>query len=371
MKLKVCLVIPTLVQGGAEKQLCLLAENLDRSRFEVDVIVLTHSGVYEDRLKSAGVSLHFIGKRAKFDPWAYRRLSRKIGELKPDIVHTWLFAANAYGRWAAYRRGVPGIIGGERSVDPWKSTWQLIVDRHLAKISSCIATNTRAVTDFYADRGIPAEKFTVIPNAVLPAERRQLEKSELFERLQIPARSKVVGAIGRLWAQKNYRELIWAAELLHAAYQDVWFVILGDGPDLKRLQHDRDLAGAKDSVRFAGHRSDAAELLSAFDVLWNGSLYEGQSNTILEAMAQGIPVVASDIPGNRDLVINDETGYLYQIGDVETLTKRTNHLLRNRELALRLGEAAQQRVQSEFSLPAMIKRHEQLYLSVAEERQQG
>lgn len=370
MKVKVCLVIPTLVQGGAEKQLCLLAENLDRSRFDIDVIVLTHSGVYEDRLRAAGVSLHFIGKRAKFDPWAYRRLSRKIRQLGPDIVHTWLFAANAYGRWAAYRNGVSGIIGGERSVDPWKSAWQLAIDRRLAKISSCIATNTSAVTNFYSTKGIPADKFTVIPNAVLSPVKQRLEKSELFTRLGIPARSKVVGAVGRLWAQKNYRELIWAAELLHAAYQDVWFVILGDGPDLKRLQHDRDLAGAKDSVRFAGHRSDATELLSAFDVLWNGSLYEGQSNTILEAMAQGIAVVASDIPGNRDLVVNDETGFLYKIGDVETLTKRTNLLLLDDELARRLGNAAQQRVQDEFSLEAMIERHEQLYLEVANRRQE-
>ncbi len=123
-----------------------------------------------------------------------------------------------------------------------------------------------------------------------------------------------MGAVGRLWKQKGYRDLVWAAELLRLAYEDVWFVVIGDGPERKYLQTMRDKYGAQDAVRFVGHRGDASELLSAFDILWNGSLYEGQSNTILEAMSRGVPVIASDIPGNRDLVVPHQTGYLYALG---------------------------------------------------------
>lgn len=369
MRIKVCQVIPTLVQGGAEKQMSLLAAHLDPERFEVDVIVLTHSGPYEQVLRDAGIRVHMIGKRLKFDPFAYRRLSKKIREIAPDVVHTWLFAGNSYGRLAAHNNAVPVIIAGERSVDPWKASWQLAVDKRLLKWTDVVATNTSAITEFYGKQGLPTEKFRVIPNAVDLPEQSRLTREDLFKRLQIQPRGRVVGAVGRLWAQKGYRDLIWAGELLHVAYQDVWFVILGDGPDLKQLQHVRDLTGAQDSVKFVGHRRDALELMSGLDVLWNGSLYEGQSNTILEAMARSVPVVASDIPGTRDLVEHEQTGVLYPLGDVEALTKATNVLLRDDARRQAMGEAARSRVESEFSLQKMVASYERLYWdTVAEKR---
>lgn len=361
MRIKTCLIIPTLVQGGAEKQLALLATNLDPEKFDVHVIVLTHSGPYESILSAANVPMHFIGKRGKFDPFAFGRLKRKLRELKPDVVHTWLFAANCYGRAAAFSCGVPVVIGGERCVDPWKAWWQISLDRYLAKKTDTIATNTSAVSQFYSKHRIDEEKFTVIPNAIDTAAVTPLTKRELCERLQIPFRSKIVGAVGRLWEQKGYPDLIWSGELLHVAYQDVWFVIVGEGPDLAKLQTYRDKSGAKDAVRFAGHRKDATELMSAFDVLWNGSLYEGQSNTILEAMSLGVPVIASDIPGNRDLVAQEETGYLYELGDVETVAKITNALLLDEQKRLQISAAAKQKARDEFSLKKMVLAHQNLY----------
>ncbi len=361
MRIKVCQVIPTLVQGGAEKQMTLLSKHLDRERFDVEVVVLTHSGPYEQELRDAGINLHFINKRWKFDPFAYRRLSKTIAKLSPDVVHTWLFAGNSYGRLAAKNTRVPVVVAGERSVDPWKAKWQFAVDRWLLSGTDSIATNTSAVTHFYGEQGLNTDKFRVIPNAVELPATPAVSREEVYKRLNIPPRGRLVGAVGRLWAQKGYRDLIWAGELLHVAYQDVWFVIFGEGPDLAQLQHFRDLTGAKDSVKFAGHRSDAGELMSGLDVLWNGSLYEGQSNTILEAMARGVPVVASDIPGNRDLIEHDQSGVLYPLGDVEALTKATNVLLRNDQRRLSIGGAARERVKQVFSLEQMINGYDQLY----------
>ena len=134
-----------------------------------------------------------------------------------------------------------------------------------------------------------------------------------------------------------------------------------DGPDRDQLLHYRDQVGADEAVRFVGHRDDAAQLMSGFDLLWNGSLYEGQSNTILEAMARGVPVVASDIPGTRDLVIHDQTGLLYPLADVGTLTRISNQLLREPERRMAMGLAAKQRIADHCSLAQMIERHQQLY----------
>ena len=361
MRLKVCLIIPTLVKGGAEKQLTLLATGLDRTRFECHVIVLTHSGPYEAELREQGIPVHVIGKRGKFDPTAYWRLARMLKVLQPDVVHSWLFAANSYGRMAARRTRVPVIIAGERSVDPWKQWWNFAVDRYLLKCTDTIVTNTRAVPEFYAPHGIPADRFTVIANAVVPPQFQPLTRAQVFERLKLPPRGALVGAVGRLWKQKGYRELIWSGELLRVALKDVCVVIVGDGPEREQLLHYRDQVGADEAVRFVGERSDAQELMTGFDLLWNGSLYEGQSNTILEAMACGVPVVASDIPGTRDLVVHELTGFLYPLGDVGRLTRITNQLLREPERRALMSVAAQQRIAEHFSLAGMVSQHEELY----------
>lgn len=367
MRLKVCHIIPTLVQGGAEKQLSLLATNLDRQRFESHVVVLTHSGPIEEELRQQNIEVHLINKRGKFDPLALRRLTKTLKQLAPHIVHTWLFAANSYGRMAAHRAKVPVIVTGERCVDPWKSWLHHRIDRYLMRYTDRLVTNTSAVSQFYAQHGIAESKFTVIPNAVR-ADDRRIGREELLQRLGLPPRAHVVGAVGRLWKQKGYPDLIWAGELLHVTMQDVWFVIVGDGPDRAQLQEFRDKSGAKDSVYFAGHRRDAQELLSAFDVLWNGSLYEGQSNTILEAMALGVPVIASDIPGNRDLVVEGETGHLFALGDVATLTRKTKELLSRESARFAMGSNSQRRAAEHFSLAGMVREHEQLYESLWQRR---
>ena len=361
MRKKICQIIPTLVQGGAEKQMSLLARNLDPERFESHVIVLTHSGPLEDELRRSDVHLHFIEKRGKLDPFAVFRLTSKLREIRPDVVHTWLFAANSYGRVAARWAGVPVIVAGERCVDPWKKWWHHAIDRRLAKQTHAIATNTVAVRDFNAHHGIDASKFAVIPNAVVPCHQPKLDRQEFFSKLGIEPRGKIVGAVGRLWEQKGYKDLIWAGELLRVAYEDVWLVIIGDGPDRDKLLHYRDLAKAHHAVRLVGHRKDVASLMGCFDVLWNGSLYEGQSNTILEAMSMGIPVVASDIPGNRDLVVPQTTGMLFPLGDVDTLTRQTFALLNDDERRKKMGENARQRILNEFTLEKMVRAHEELY----------
>lgn len=361
MPLKVVHIIPTLDQGGAEKQLCLLSAHLDRSRFETHVVVLTHSGPREETLRAHDVPVHLINKRGKFDPLGLSRLKAKLLELRPDIVHTWLFAANSYGRIAARSVGVPVIIAGERCVDPWKGWWQLEIDRWLLNTTTAVVTNTSAVTQFYAKKKLPVDRFVVIPNAVEPPTFPPLSRAEVCKRLRIEPRGKLVMSIGRLWPQKGYRDLIWCGELLHVAFQDVWYVIVGDGPERARLMHYRDQVRGDDSVRFVGERTDALELLSGADCLWNGSLYEGQSNTILEAMSLGIPVVASDIPGNRDLVEHEKTGYLFKLGDIAALTRQTNHLLSSPELASALGAAGRERALNEFSVERMVDRHAELY----------
>lgn len=360
-------IIPTLVRGGAEKQLALLAAGLPRPEFDVHVCVLTHTGPLEETLRQAEVPLSFINKRFKLDPFAYYRLKAEIRRLQPDIVHTWLFAANSYGRQAALACGVKHVLAGERCVDPWKGAVQLMIDRRLAQYTERIITNSSGVVEFYVEKGLPREKFVVIPNGIAPLHPPTPDaaaRAALLAELHLPAEARLICAVGRLWPQKRLKDLIWATDLVKCVRSDVHLLIVGDGPQRERLEKFRQQCEIVDQVHFLGERSDVPRLLPFCDCLWLASGYEGQSNAIMEAMSAGLPVVASDIAGNRDLVVEDQTGYLVALGDRAAFAQKTLALLADDALRKRLGDAGQQRMRGEFSIERMVTLHAELYRSL-------
>lgn len=361
-RIKLCLIIPTLERGGAEKQLSLLAKGLDPAAFDTTVMVLTRSGPLESELRAAGVRVDVIGKHATGDPIAWYKLYTKLKKLQPDIVHTWLFAANAYGRSAAKAARVRAVVGSERSVDPWKGTWQLSIDRFLAKRTQGISTNSQGVVDFYDSKGIARSNFTVIPNGIPPRDpAKDISREEAFRRLGIPLHHKLILSIGRLWAQKGYKDLIWSAEMLRVLRGDISYVVIGDGPERQRLEEYSDNIRAAREVYLVGHRDDAAQILPHADLLWNGSLYEGQSNVLLEAMQAGVVTLATDIPGNQDLVDNEQTGILFPLGDVDRLMRISHQLLDDTDRRNQLILAAKSKIEQQHTVPAMVQAHEAWY----------
>lgn len=359
--MRVLEIIPSLDQAGAEKQLVLLACGLPRPEFDVHVCVLTRLGPLEKPLRQAGIEVVFIDKRWKVDPGAYWRLRREIARRRPDVVHTWIFAANSYGRYAARQAGVRHIIAGERCVDRWKGWHQLAIDRYLAKFTDWIVTNSTGVVDFYVRHGLPREQFVVIPNAILPPTAPECSRQQLLEELGLPADTKLIGAVGRLWPQKRYRDMVIAMDLLKILRHDTHLLIFGDGPERNRLERFTWQLGVDDRVHWMGHRQDVARWLPHFDCFWITSGYEGQSNALMEAMACGVPVVASDIPGNRDLVIDQQTGLLFPVGHRAQLAALTRQLLEQPHWARQLGQAGQARLLQEFSLERMVGRYMDLY----------
>ncbi|QDU31592.1 Putative glycosyltransferase EpsD [Anatilimnocola aggregata] len=367
MTIRILQIIPTLVRGGAEKQLALLATGLPRDRFDVHVCVLTHTGPLEEKLREAEIPLSFIDKRWKIDPFAYWRLRKEIKRLQPDIVQTWLFAANAYGRQAAISCDIKHILASERCVDPWKGKVQLSIDRVLAKRTERIITNSTGVQEFYAEQGLPIEKFVVIPNGIRPfTPTATMPREALLAQLKLPPETRLIGAIGRLWPQKRVKDLIWATDLLQCIRDDVHMLVIGDGPQRWRLERYARQANVVNKVHFLGERNDVPQLLPHLDLLWLASGYEGQSNAILEGMSAGLPIVASDIPGNRDLVVHEETGFLVDVGDRGTFAQRAQQLLEDRDLAHKLGAAGRQRVLDQFSVEQMVGRHAALYEQIVD-----
>jgi glycosyltransferase involved in cell wall biosynthesis len=362
MTIRVLEIIPTLVRGGAEKQLTMLAGGLPREEFDVHVALLTHDGPYRETLEHQGIPVTLIGKRWKVDPAAYWKMRTFIRKLAPDVVHTWIFAANCYGRQAAFSAGVKHVIAGERCVDRWKAWHEFVIDRRLARRTERIVTNSNGVREFYVEQRLPADKFVVIPNGIAPASiNSELSREQLLDELGLPSGTRLIAAVGRLWPQKHYKDLIWAADLLKSARDDVHLLIIGEGPQRDRLYEYRGQIGISDRVHFLGARDDVPALLSHVDCFWLGSGFEGQSNGLMEAMSAGIPVVATDIAGNRDLVVSGKTGYLAEVGDAAEFARKTNQILDDDQLAEQLGQAGKQRMLDEFSVERMVDRHAQLY----------
>ena len=171
------MLIPTLDASGAEKQFTLLATGLPRDRFDVRVALLTRTGPYEAPLRRAGVPVTVLNKRLKADPVALGRLRRLVADFRPHVLHTWLFAANAYGRLVAKGPHAPRVVVSERCVDSWKSGWQLWLDRRLVSRTAALVANSEAVAAFYRNAGVPAETIRVVPNAVEPPTHAPVDRA--------------------------------------------------------------------------------------------------------------------------------------------------------------------------------------------------
>jgi len=354
-------IIPTFDRAGAEKQLLMLAPGLAREGFDVHVCALTRGGPLAAEFRAAGIPTKIIGKRLKADPVALARLARHIARLRPDLVHTWIFAAGSYGRVAARAVGVKHIVAGEYCVDRWKSTWQWIVDRRLARQTERYVVNSAAIRDYCANHGLPAEKFTVIDNGVEPARASDVSRCQLLDELKCPADARLIGVVGRLWPQKRVKDLIWAADLLRVLHDNLRLLVVGDGPERSTLERFARLASDLDHIRFLGHRDDVWRIVPHLDVFWNGSGYEGQPNAVMEAMAAAVPVVASDIPGNRELVVHGETGFLVPIAGRAARARATDQIFNDAALAARLGAGAKQRMAEHFSVEKNVRRHVEMY----------
>ncbi|MBI3866559.1 MAG: glycosyltransferase [Planctomycetia bacterium] len=361
---RILLVIPTLDRSGAEKQLTLLATRLPRPEFSVQIVALTRAGPYAADLQQAGIPLTVLGKRFKCDPFTFFRLKRLIKSERPDVLHTWLFAANSYGRLAAGSRPPFKIVVSERCVDSWKSGWQLALDRRLVSRTTRLVGNSNGVADFYRGLGVPNDRLAVVHNGIdLPAIPDSA-RAEMRRQLGIADNALVVGYIGRLARQKRLEDLIWAFELIRVQHEHACFVIVGDGPERAKLEQFANNLRIGDHVRFLGHRDDAQGLLPAFNLFWLASDFEGFSNSIMEAMAAGLPVVASDIPPNRELVVHGGTGNLAPVGDRVAFAQLAQRLLLDPNLARQFGTAGRNRVASEFSVQRMVDGYVRIYREV-------
>ncbi len=354
-------IISTFERSGPEKQLFMLARGLKCAGVDVHVCALTRGGPLLEEFRAAGVPATVIGQRLKADPVAFARLARHVAKLRPALVHTWDFTAGSYGRIAARVTGVQHLVAGEYEIDCWKSTWQWVVDRRLAGFTDRVVVNSQAIREHCVTHGLQVKKLVQINNGVEPPRTSDVSRAELLRQLDCPADAKLIGVVGGLRPQKRVKDLIWAADLLRVLHNQLRLLVIGAGSERSTLERFARLASDLDHIRFLGQRDDVWQILPHLDVFWSGSGQVGQSNAMMEAMALGVPVVASDVLGNRELVVHGETGFLVPVAGRAARARATDQIFNDRTLAERIGVAGQRRMLEHFSAAENIRRYEELY----------
>ncbi|MGE3818751.1 MAG: glycosyltransferase [Isosphaeraceae bacterium] len=369
--LNVLQLIPTLDRSGAEKQVVLLAKGLPRDRFHVEVAALTRLGPLEAELREAGVPVTLIGKPLKFDPFAMLRLIQFLRRKRFDVLQTWVFAANSYGRVAARLAKVPVVVTAEMAVDLWKGEGHLWIDRFLASRCDKVVGNSEAVVAFYRAAGLPEEKLATIHSGIDDVPPAGVDPAAVRAEFGWRPDAPMILFAGRLVEQKGVDVLIDALDLLQHVWPELRTLIVGDGPMRDTLVETAQAYDLDARLRFTGHREDVPRLLAASDLLVLPSRYEGLPNVVLEAMRFGKPVVATAAPGTTELVVDGQTGMLVPLDDPRALAQAIRTVLGDPGLRRAMGDAGLARVQAHFRVDAMVTKFAELYESLAAGKGRG
>jgi len=369
-RLRLALCITELEPGGAERALVHLALGLDRTRFEPVVYCLAARPPQPDAalveaLEAAGIAVHFLGARGAGDTLsALRQLTQHFKSQRPHLVQSFLFHANMLGRLAARRAGVPHVVCGIR-VAEHRGRWRLWADRVTSRKVDVHVCVSQAVADFSRTRGgLAEERLVVIPNGIDVSTFDQTVAVDLTT-LGLPPGRRAVTFVGRLDDQKRVNWMLEHAQQWLGQLDQHDLPIVGRGPQRELLEKIARQQGIGPRVHFAGWRDDVAGILKASDLLVLPSAWEGMPNVVLEAMAAGKPVVATDVEGVRELLGPAADDQVVPPGDAESFASKLVAIAGDPALASQLGAANRRRVAERFSLAAMLAAYQQLYDRVA------
>lgn len=370
-RLTVMQLVDATGRGGAERMLVDLALGLDRDRFDVSVCATRHALEYQPLLDAAGVPTLVLGRRSR---WDFRRLARLVRVLRDrpvHIVHSHLFGSNTWGRLLGKMAGVPVIIAHEH----WssRSRTEIAIDRLLYRLSDAIVVASDESKRLMMElEGIPSRRLTVIRNGVDPAPFDTHAVDDARPEFGIAPGETVFGTVARLDPFKGGQDdLLRAFARLRSARPDTRLLVIGDGPQRPELQALAGSLGLGDAALFTGTRGDIPRLLRAMDVFVLPSRREALPLAILEAMAAGLPVVATRVGGVPETIEDNATGLLVPAGDSEALGAGLARLADAPELRARLGLAGRAHFRAGFTVHHMVRAVEALYDELAHRKLPG
>jgi glycosyltransferase involved in cell wall biosynthesis len=353
-------LITELDSGGAQMALLRYLTHHDRSRYRPMVVCLYNGDrVVAQQIRALGIEVVDVGLTRPYRLDALWRLYRLLRRKRPLILHCWMFHANLIGRVIGRLARVPVIITARRNVEiggPWRERAKRLT-RRLDDAVIAVCELARQVEIEHT--GAAPDKVVTIYNGIDPFPAVPSETvAQLRHDFGLPPDAPVVICVSRLHPQKGHDDLLRAWQHVMAVQLDVHLLIVGDGERRSELEG---LATKQPHIHFTGQRHDVIHLLALSNLLVLPSLWEGLPNVVLEAMAAGLPVVATAVGGTPELVIDGESGLLVPPRDPAALAEAIVTLLTDPDLAQRLGENGRLRVSNQFTIQQIVQQTEGLY----------
>ena len=371
MSQKVLHVIDSLDLGGAQTFLLDLVRHHDRLRYLPEVAAMHGQGVYASAFKEAGMPVHSLSP-GKFPPLYLPNFWKLLRSENYDILHFHLFGANLCAKPLAIMARHPAIIVHDQCNDASRENNPMLLaaDAFWNRRSDRVIAVSESTRRYLLDReDLDDAKVTMIPNGIdtsmfHPATADQRKRARLD--LGIPSEGFVIGGVGRLVPQKNFMLFLEVVAEVVRAHPSVYFVIAGTGPLEQLLRAKATTLGIAEYVRFLGHVNNRVGLYHALDALMMTSDFEGTPMTLLEAMACGLPVVASAVDGVAEVCTSYQDALLTTPGKIDGFKECCRLIITDESLRVRLGVAARQTILERYEIRALTRKVEGVYEEVLE-----
>jgi len=374
--MKIIYILPTLDVGGTETQTLELCEKLKDFGYSTTICCLYRLGEMAEKLKKSKTDFLCLNAKHPFDIKIFPALCKAIKNGGYGIVHSFLFDANVWGPAAARRAGAKIIISGRRNYDDWMKLPHFLMQKASNRFTDFITVNSRSIKRFVADKeNFPEERIKVIYNGLnisnFDMRFNSAVPEKVKEKFGIPGNAKVIAAIANLKPSKGLFYLLEAAKnVIDNIDKEIRFLIVGQGPLKDSLVRYAEKLGISEKIIFPGLQKNIPEILSCVDVAVNSSIREGMANAVLEAMAAGKPVVATDVGGNAEMISHKISGCIVPGKDFRSISTAILDFLKNPETAAKMGKAAREKIEKEFSSTKMAENYHRFYanLPVAENK---
>lgn len=351
-----------------------MARKMNAERFRLHVVYAARNPVERDRiildeLEGLGCVCEMIRSHNPFlDLLMVARIRDFIRQHGIDLVHSHGYKMDVLGLVAAKASGKPVIGTFHEPVGiilPVKSGFYRLLDFICLRFFDGVVTVSRSAAEYLAVKGIAGKKIRVIhPGIDLNEIKTAREQASVKKELMLPEDSVVVGVAGRLHYQKGHSAFIEAAAKLSLEFPGLRFLVVGEGELEGELEDMAKKLGLGDKITFAGYVNDVKRFMDAMDVFVLPSLWENLPASLLEAMALGKPVVATNVGGVSEAVVDGASGILVPPGDPEALAAAVSKLVSDKNLAREMGSSARRAIKEKFSLDSAVREYEEAYLDV-------
>ncbi len=350
--------------GGAERVIQKLVEHTDKSRFDVSVICLEQPvGAMGQQLQAQGYHIQSFSRKPGLHVSLLRALRRYVANERFDLLHCHQYTPYVYGVLAAaFSRTRVIFTEHGRFYPDQRKLKRVLLNPLLCRLTSHLTAISAATREALIEfENFPAHRINVIYNGIDPATNGTPVNASLRRALGIPAKAMVLGSVGRLDAIKNQAMMLRALKQVLPEYPDTWLLLVGEGPERQNLERLAWRLGITARVIFAGCQADPQPFYEIMDIFLLTSYSEGTAMTLLEAMANGLVCVVTNVGGNPEIIVDDCSGLIIPSDAEQILATKILRLFAERTRMAEMGEAARARFTNQFTATKMTRSYESWY----------